>query len=139
MSLEIRLVARAEWPALATLACDLRPNLDAIAFIERAAFQHIYGYQLHGAFEGHIAVGLMGVRACCTLARGTFLQIDDLVVDKSRRGAGLGRHMMAYAEAYARSLGLGALYLEARPTAIGFYETLGFERHPSPVMRRVVG
>ena len=47
--------------------------------------------------------------------------------------------MMAYAEAYARSLGLGAVYLEARPTAVGFYESLGLSHHPSPVMRKVFG
>jgi GNAT superfamily N-acetyltransferase len=137
MDLEIRLAARSEWPQLATLACDLRPHLDANAFLERAEFQDIYGYQLHAAFENRVPVGLMGVRACCTLARGAFLQIDDLVVDESRRGAGIGRYMMVYAEAYARSLGLGALYLEARKTAIGFYETLGLTHHPSPVMRKV--
>ncbi len=139
MDLEIRLAVRSEWPQLAKLACDLRPHLDASAFLERAGFQELYGYQLHAAFEGRNPVGLMGVRACCTLARGTFLQIDDLVVDESRRGAGIGRHMMDYAEAYAGSLGLGALYLEARPTAIGFYETLGLTHHPSPVMRKVFG
>jgi GNAT superfamily N-acetyltransferase len=139
MELEIRLTAPSEWPLLAKLACDLRPHLDASAFLERARLQDIYGYQLHAAFQGGIPVGVMGARACCTLSRGPFLQIDDLVVDESQRGAGIGRHMMDYAEAFARSRGLGALYLEARPTAIGFYEKLGLDRHPSPVMRRVFG
>ncbi len=137
MDLEIRRVTQSDWLALATLVCNLRPHLDTAGFLERAAFQHRYGYELHAAYEGDVPVGLMGVRACCTLARGPFLQIDDLVVSELRRGAGIGRHLMDYAEAYARTLGLGALYLEARPTAIGFYETLGLTHHPSPVMRKV--
>ena len=64
----------------------------------------------------------MGMRPVHTLARGPHLHVDDLVVDAAVRGSGAGHALMAYAEADARAREMSAVFLDARPDAIPFYE-----------------
>jgi GNAT superfamily N-acetyltransferase len=57
-------------------------------------------------------------------------EIAALVVDESRRGQGVGRALMAHAEAWARSRGLTIVMLRSRverTQAHAFYERLGYE------------
>ena len=56
-----------------------------------------------------------------------------LAVDPARRRAGLGRAMMAAAEAWLRARGAPKIQLMVRDdnaAALGFYEALGLERQP---------
>jgi hypothetical protein len=42
---------------------------------------------------------------------------------------------MTDAEADSRAHGMTAVFLDARPEAIGFYRTLGYALHPTPSMK----
>ncbi|TCW85765.1 GNAT family N-acetyltransferase [Burkholderia sp. SRS-46] len=83
-------------------------------------------------------IGVMGMRPVHTLARGAHLHIDDLVVDSMGRGSGVGRSLIEYAESDARARGMTAIFLDARPDAIPFYERESFVRHASPSMKKVL-
>ncbi len=58
--------------------------------------------------------------------------VEDVVVDETLRGLGIGREMMRFAMEYCRARGCYKLALSSnlkRVEAHGFYETLGFRRH----------
>jgi GNAT superfamily N-acetyltransferase len=58
--------------------------------------------------------------------------VEDVVVDESLRGHGIGREMMRFAMEYCRARGCYKLALSSnlkRTEAHGFYETLGFRKH----------
>ncbi|MBV9881386.1 MAG: GNAT family acetyltransferase [Sphingomonadaceae bacterium] len=62
-----------------------------------------------------------------------------LAVAPDRRRAGLGRRMMAAAEAWLRARGAPKLQLMVRAdneAALGFYEALGLERQPVVTLGR---
>lgn len=57
------------------------------------------------------------------------LCIENIAVEPLQQGAGLGRHLMSFAEQEARRLEFAALYLytnEAMTENIGFYKSLGY-------------
>ncbi|EGU44319.1 histone acetyltransferase HPA2 [Vibrio ichthyoenteri ATCC 700023] len=57
-----------------------------------------------------------------------WLYIDELWVDESCRGTGMGKQLMAQAEAYARAQHLSGLWLWTQSwQAPAFYQSLGFE------------
>jgi GNAT superfamily N-acetyltransferase len=58
--------------------------------------------------------------------------VEDVVVDPTRHGTGIGRKMMEFAMQNARDKGCYKLMLSSnarRERAHAFYEALGFERH----------
>lgn len=112
----------------------LRPHLDEAEFLRRVQHQSRSGYEMVGAFRADSLVGVLGMRPVQTLSRGPHLHIDDLITDEAARRGGIGRALMDFAEADARSRGMVAVSLDARPSAIPFYERLGFEFQPSPAM-----
>jgi ribosomal protein S18 acetylase RimI-like enzyme len=136
--LQLRRLEPREWDGLFPLIVQLRPHLDREEFIRRVRRQTHNGYELVGAFRDGRLVGVLGMRPVHTLVRGPHLHVDDIVVDEAERKSGAGRALMDYAEADARARGLTALFLDARPTAIGFYETLGFTLHTSPSMKKTL-
>jgi GNAT superfamily N-acetyltransferase len=82
------------------------------------------------AFEGDAAVGLTSVYADIqSLGFGPKCWLQDMVVDKERRSAGIGGLLMAAAESWAR--GLTHIELSSnsgRVDAHRFYERHGFGR-----------
>lgn len=143
--LEILTIADAELDVAFELLRVLRPHLDAPLFRDRLARQQReIRYELVGAWlpESTDAkrrlVGLIGIRPGECMAWGPHIHIDDLVTAVDARGLGVGRALMRWCEQLATERGLPAVYLEARVTAIGFYEREGYETHPSPVMRRLL-
>ena len=54
------------------------------------------------------------------------VQIRQMAVRAERQGRGLGRALMDAAEAAIRADGIDRIYLNARATAVGFYEKLGY-------------
>ncbi|MFY2853703.1 GNAT family N-acetyltransferase [Achromobacter xylosoxidans] len=118
---------------------QLRTALDEAEFLQRVRRQSHGGYELVGAYRDGRLIGVMGMRPVHTLARGPHLHVDDLVVDEAVRGSGAGRALMAYAEADALARGMGAVFLDARPDAIPFYEREQYTLHPAPSMRKLIG
>jgi GNAT superfamily N-acetyltransferase len=127
-----------EWAAVFPIVAQLRPHLDAEEFLDRARRQSHSGYELVGAYRNGRLIGLLGMRPVHTLVRGPHLHVDDIVIEESERRAGGGRALMAYAEADARARGMTAVFLDARPEAIGFYQAIGYELHPVPSMKKTL-
>ncbi|MBV8049142.1 MAG: GNAT family N-acetyltransferase [Paludibacterium sp.] len=134
--MEIRRLAPAEWPLAWPVVAQLRTRLDEAAFLSQVELQSRHGYELVAAFRDNRPIAVMGMRPVHTLARGLHLHIDDLVVDETCRQSGIGQTLLDYAEADARTRRMSALFLDARPEAIPFYEKQRFAMHVAPLMRR---
>jgi GNAT superfamily N-acetyltransferase len=52
-----------------------------------------------------------------------------VAVTAAEQGRGHGRVLQRMVEKIARGLGMHTLYVNAAPSALGFYEKLGWERH----------
>lgn len=132
--LSVRRLAPGEWRAAAPLILKLRPHLDEAEFLRRVERQSVSGYEMVGAFRGDSLVGVLGMRPGHTLSRGPHLHIDDLIAHEAARRSGIGRALMSFAEADACARGMVAVSLDARPSAVPFYERLGYGFQPSPAM-----
>ena len=135
-NLQIRRLDAREWRAAFRLVVQLRPHLSEAEFLRRVQRQSHGGYELLGAFTGDEIIGVLGMRPVHTLARGLHLHIDDIFVDEGRKRMGVGRTLMDYAETDALARGIGAVYLDARASAIPFYERNGYQLHRSPSMMK---
>src|SRR4051812_12284822 len=135
---EIRRLEPREWADLFPIIVQLRPHLTEEQFLRQVRQQSHNGYELVGAFRGGRIVGVVGMGPGATPARGPPLHVDDIIVDEAERKTGGGRALMNYAEANARARGMTAVFLDARPVAIGFYKTLGYDLHTTPSMKKVL-
>ncbi|MDH5676044.1 MAG: GNAT family N-acetyltransferase [Myxococcales bacterium] len=59
-------------------------------------------------------------------------KLYQMAVDLPHQRHGLGRRMIAHLEGRLRSDGVGRIYLNARETALGFYEKLGYRAEGEP-------
>jgi GNAT superfamily N-acetyltransferase len=59
------------------------------------------------------------------IPRGDVCWLDDLWVEPSSIGSGVGSRLFRYAERVARQLGAHRMEWEAEPNALGFYERMG--------------
>ena len=66
---------------------------------------------------------------CCILTpvSENIVQLRQMAVSPAWQGKGIGREIIGFAEAYARSNGFGLLTMHARKEATGFYQKLGYE------------
>ncbi|MCF7647217.1 GNAT family N-acetyltransferase [Bacillus subtilis] len=133
----IRRLTPTEWPNAFPVIAQLR-SLSQNEFLSRVKRQSYSGYELVGAFKQDTLIGVMGMRPVHTLARGSHLHIDDLVVDTTLRGSGAGRLLIEYAEADAKARDMSAIFLDARQEAILFYEAQNFTHHTAPSMRKLI-
>ena len=82
------------------------------------------------ASEGDRPVGLLNAfLGVSTFKARPLLNIHDIAVEPDRRGAGIGRHLLAAAEDVARDRGCCKLtleVLEGNHTAVGLYRAVGF-------------
>lgn len=109
----------------------LRERIARDTFLDEVRLQQAAGYRLLAAYEHGKPIVLAGIRRAHTLSRGDHLFVDDLVTDESARAAGHGRAMMRFLAREAAKQGIPRIYLDARITARGFYEKLGFIFHTS--------
>src|SRR5581483_4772513 len=134
----VRRLEPREWAAAFGIVSDLRPRLTPEEFLAQVRRQSHTGYELIGALREGQIVGILGMRPVHTLVRGPHLHVDDIIVKQSERKRGIGRALMAYAEADAQARGMNSLFLDARPDAIGFYQALGYELHGTPSMKKLL-
>jgi ribosomal protein S18 acetylase RimI-like enzyme len=69
---------------------------------------------------------------------GTKVWIEDVVVDESQRGKGLGEELMLFAIDYSKSLGSGSVSLTSRPSRIAanrLYQKMGFVQYETNVYK----
>jgi ribosomal protein S18 acetylase RimI-like enzyme len=109
----------------------LRDRILQATFVDEVRRQQLSGYRLIGGFDQERLLVLAGIRRSHTLSRGDHLFVDDLVSDAAVRGSGHGREMMRWLARRAASDGIPRIFLDARITAKGFYEKLGFTFHTS--------
>jgi ribosomal protein S18 acetylase RimI-like enzyme len=80
----------------------------------------------------------MATLASFPLPTGWRGHVDDVVVDDAQRGKGIARMLLEELIRLARERGLRTLDLTSRPSrtaAIRLYESVGFERRDSTLMR----
>lgn len=137
MEIEIRPIRSEQRAAAWRVLRELRDELSMERFETALDIQsREHQYVLIGAYSGADLLGVMGMRPVHTFARGAHLHVDDLVVTNSSRGAGIGRRLLTYAEAYARGRGLKRVFLDSRPQVIAFYERKGYRRHESVLVKK---
>ena len=120
---------RMSWP----LMQQLRPNQsDEGGYLQQVErLQQITGYNLVGAFDSNgQLLGLAGFVCSEMLSRGSYLYVDDLVIDEGHRSQGIGRILISWLRAHARNLGCSSLHLDCsnhRLDSHRFYRREGLE------------
>jgi GNAT superfamily N-acetyltransferase len=120
---------RAAFPLMNLLRERLRGGPDA--FLEQIRLQELEGYRLVGGYLGDRLVTLAGVRRQHTLARGPHAFVDDLVTLPDEQGKGHATALLKYIAQRALENGLPKLHLDARASALSYYDKLGFRFHTS--------
>ncbi|PPK64106.1 GNAT family N-acetyltransferase [Actinokineospora auranticolor] len=131
--MEIRPVRSADAPAVTALLVELGYPDNTEAGVRRRLAR--WSGTEHGAAfvaeSGGRVVGVVAVAAIPLLEReGALGRIVALVVDETRRGSGVGRGLVAAAEAAARELGCVVMEVTSsrhRTGAHAFYRALGYE------------
>lgn len=139
MNITIRQATDDDVPAV--LALYAQPEMDDGKVLSQsqarkvfAQFANYPNYRLFVAVDGAAVVGTYALLVMHNLAhRGTPSAIaEDVVVDRTRQGQGIGRQMMAHAVEQSRLAGCYKLALSSnrrRKNAHAFYESLGFAQH----------
>ena len=86
---------------------------------------------------GDSPLGWIQVTRTLRLQSGQAAEITGLVVDSRARGAGVGRQLVAQAQAWARMQGLSRLHVRMnvmRSESMGFYLQLGFKEKKRQVV-----
>jgi GNAT superfamily N-acetyltransferase len=109
------------------LMAELRDRVKRETFLEEIRMQEIEGYRLLGLYADGLLVSLAGVRRQHTMARGPHAFVDDLVTHPDHRGKGYATELLKYVAVQAAANGLPRVYLDARATALGFYDKLKFK------------
>jgi ribosomal protein S18 acetylase RimI-like enzyme len=118
----------------------LLPQLSSTAVFDRARVKSMLrhpGTDLMVARLGGQLVG-MATLASFPLPTGVRGHLDDVVVDQELRGRGVARLLLEAVIELARERKLRTLDLTSRPTresAIRLYESVGFQRRDSMLMR----
>jgi GNAT superfamily N-acetyltransferase len=128
---QIRPLREEDVRAVARLATQLGYPANASDLAERLKL--LQGSPSHGLFTavdaaGGEVLGWIHVAASHALIHDPLAEIVSLVVDETRRGAGVGAALVRAAEAWSRSRGLGRLRVRCRverERAHRFYEREG--------------
>jgi ribosomal protein S18 acetylase RimI-like enzyme len=113
---------RAAFPLMYTLRDRIHPD----TFLDQIRTQEAEGYRLLGGYVDGQLVTLAGVRRQHTLARGPHAFVDDLVTHAEHRGRGYATALLKHIAARAAENGLPKVYLDARASALSYYDKLNF-------------
>lgn len=144
--MEIRHARTTDAPAVTTLLAELgypdNDETDVRRRLERWA-RHPEGAAFVAEADGKV-VGVVAVVAIPLFEReGSVARIVALVVDETRRGSGVGRELVAAAEAEASRLGCDTMEVTSsrhRTAAHAFYRARGYEdrcEHSARFIRRL--
>ena len=140
MSVEIELV-RAVDDELVNAFGRLLPQLSRSAKpLDAAALRALVAWQGNRLLVARLDGGIVGTLTLVMLTIPTGLRawIEDVVVDETARGHGVGAALTLEAVRLARSAGARTVDLTSRPSreaANRLYERLGFEQRDSKVYR----
>ncbi len=130
MSVTIRLARPSDAEAIADLTAQLGYDVDLTDVAARLS--RILAHrdqQFFIAERDGRAAGWLHAAQSEYIETGAFVVIGGLVVDKSCRGEGVGRLLMARAEAWASERGFSVVRLSStitRTAAHRFYESIGY-------------
>lgn len=124
-------------PLQITLAAHGTPDYDALVALRQEVLRAPLGLAFtpdqlaaeHGSY--HLGGYSGGALAGCLVLRplgGGRVQMRQVAVRAGWQGRGVGRALVEHAETRARELGFGVMVLHARESAVGFYETLGYQK-----------
>jgi len=99
------------WPVMS----ELRPHLNEAEYRAMVTRMRVSdGFRVFTASRDGVVVGVAGVRPMELLYCGRILQIDDLVVRETERSGGVGKALLDYVKAEARTLGAqGYIWIQA--------------------------
>jgi ribosomal protein S18 acetylase RimI-like enzyme len=106
------------------------------AIVSSPATDLIVAYDDDGVLIGSLTL------ASFRIPTGLRARIEDVVVDESARGQGVGEALSLAALDRARSLGARTVDLSSRPSRVAanrLYQRLGFEQRETVVYRKAVG
>jgi ribosomal protein S18 acetylase RimI-like enzyme len=87
--------------------------------------------------EEDLIVGMLTI-ATYNMPTGLKVWIEDVVVDKSQRGKGIGKELMLFAVKYSKSLGADSVALTSRPSRVEaneLYRKMGFVQYETNVYK----
>lgn len=137
-------MSAADAPAVSRLSAQLSERIPAAEIAERLALFH--SRDDHGCFvaeQNGVVLGWVDVfRVHMLISPRFFAEIGGLVVDVNARRQGVGRALMAQAEAWAREQGYSEVRLRSglhRTDAHKFYQSLGYQlTKTSHLFRKVI-
>ena len=119
--------ADAVFAMLERFAMSYEPDRDAFALSFAAMAESQDVALLVAEDSGTLAGYVMAIRFGTLFANGSVAQIEELFVEEAKRGAGVGRALVAAVVEWARSGGAVEVTVPTR-RAGDYYERLGFER-----------
>jgi len=129
-------------PGVYNAILKLLPQLDPDAApLTEIRFKEIIkskGIHLFVAEPGNKQIAGMLTIGTYEIPTGTKVWIEDVVVDESQRGKGIGRELTLFAVGFAKSKGYKAIELTSRPSRIAankLYRDLGFVLRETNVYR----
>lgn len=125
---------------LAAAVRALLPQLSTTASFDRALLERMIASDATELFVARLGERIVGIATLVTFAIPTGIRghVDDVVVDESARGHGVGRALLDAMIARAAEAGVRTLDLTSRPSrasAIRLYEAAGFARRDSLLLR----
>ncbi len=139
MNLELRKAVTADLPAILSLYAQLGEDDGSVLDLDEAArifsrMQIYPDYSIYVALLEQRTVGTFALLVMDNLGHlGTpSAVLEDVVVDTTLRGMGIGKRMMEYAHELCRQKGCYKMSFSSnrnREAAHRFYESLGFQRH----------
>jgi len=140
-SVTVRDLTAGDLPAARALLRQLGYDIDADDLIARflAVSQAGAEHALMVAELDGAVVGLLHIFARPAVEKPTEALVQSLVVDETRRGAGIGKALMARAEAWARDQGFASVALHTqvkRTDARAFYRAIGYDEVTEAVLMR---
>ncbi len=133
MTATIRSARLDDAPEIARLSAQLGYPAEAGIFagrLRRLLPRDTHALLVAEGGDGRLA-GFIGLEQRLMIESGERVEIVGLVVDADARRGGIGRALVAAAEAWTRARGVDALFLRSnvvRPEAHPFYQGLGFAR-----------
>ncbi len=125
----IRLLAENELAIMMPLIETLNPDIPPAVLAQRLAEIRENDYRCAGAFVDDRCVGVAGMWFGTRFWCGRYVDIDNVVVDPSWRGHGIGQALLDWVEDYARRQGCEKAVLDAYVTndrAHAFYMRRGY-------------
>jgi ribosomal protein S18 acetylase RimI-like enzyme len=108
-------------------------------FLEAVRARELYVAKLNGIVVGYVLTGMKEKNLPSQVRRKVFL-IEELCVENSFRGHGIGTRIMEEVHALARAFGCTDLQLNVYPQnddAVGFYQKCGFMIQNINMQRKV--